>query len=104
MHCYSGDWAHAEQFLALGGYLSFTGILTFPKSGMMQEVARRAPLDRILVETDAPFLAPVPHRGQRNEPAYVEFVAKQLSEIRELASEEIANATTENAKRLLGLK
>ena len=99
MHCYSGDWAHAEQFLELGGLLSFTGILTFPKSEMMQDVARRAPLDRIMVETDAPFLAPVPHRGQRNESAYVAFVAEKLAEIRGVSVEEIQTATTANAKK-----
>lgn len=103
MHCYSGDWVHAEQFLALGGYLSFTGIITFPKSEMMQEVATKAPLDRIMVETDSPFLAPEPYRGKRNEPAYVGQVAAKLAELRGMHMEDIARATTANATTFFNL-
>ncbi len=104
MHCYSGDWARAERFLELGGSLSFTGILTFPKSETMQAVARRAPLDRIMVETDAPFLAPEPHRGKRNEPAYVQHVAEKLAELRGQSVDDVAETTTANAISLFGLK
>lgn len=103
MHCYSGDWERAEQFLDLGGYLSFTGILTFPKSEMMQDVARRTPDDRIMVETDAPFLAPEPHRGKRNEPMYVRFVAEHLATLRSQSMEDIVSATTANARRLFSI-
>ncbi|MEK7537579.1 MAG: TatD family hydrolase [Patescibacteria group bacterium] len=104
MHCYSGDWAHADKFLELGGYLSFTGIITFPKSDMMQDVIKKTPLDRLMVETDAPFLAPVPHRGERNEPAYVESVAKSIADRRGVAIADIADATTENAISFFELK
>lgn len=103
MHCYSADWAHAEKFLDLGGLLSFTGIITFPKSEAMQEVLKKVPLDRIMVETDAPFLAPEPHRGQRNEPAFVEFVARQTAEVRGLDFAELCKATTDNARRFFRL-
>lgn len=103
MHCYSGDWARAEQFLDLGGYLSFPGIITFPKSDQMQDVARRAPLNRILIETDAPFLTPVPHRGERNEPSYVTFTAEKLAEIRGITPDALAVATTQNAQELLNV-
>ena len=103
MHCYSGDWARAEQFLELGGFLSFTGIITFPKAETMQDVARRAPLDRILVETDAPFLAPVPHRGERNEPAYVAEVAKKIAELRGISVDDLALATLTNSQQIFQL-
>ncbi len=103
MHCYSGDWAHAEQFLDLGGYLSFTGILTFPKSDTMQEVAKKTPLDRIMIETDAPFLAPEPYRGKRNEPAYVQYVADKVAAVRNVAVDEIASVTTANAQTFFRL-
>ena len=97
MHCFSGDWNYAQKFLELGGMLSFTGIVTFPKSEFMHEVARNVPLERMMIETDAPFLTPVPHRGKRNEPAYVEEVAKKIAELRGVSVEEIAMATTKNA-------
>ncbi len=103
MHCYSGTWEMAEKFLELGGYLSFTGIVTFPKSEEMQKVAMNTPLDKILVETDAPFLAPVPHRGKRNEPAYVEDVAKKIAELRNVPFADFSLATVENSKQVFGL-
>lgn len=103
MHTYGGDWARAEQFLDLGGYLSFSGIVTFPKSEMAHDVARRAPADRILVETDAPFLTPMPHRGQRNEPIYVDIVAQQLATIRNVSGARLADTTLENTKTLFRL-
>lgn len=99
MHCYSGTWELAEKFLELGGYISFTGIVTFPKSETMREVAKKTPADKILIETDAPFLAPVPHRGKRNEPAFVKFVADEIAKLRNVNAEEFAAQTTANAKR-----
>lgn len=103
MHCFSGDWIQAEKFLELGGILSFTGIVTFPKSETMHEVVKRIPLERMMVETDAPFLAPVPHRGKRNEPAYVEQVAERIAELRSVSLDAIAKATTDNARRFFKL-
>lgn len=103
MHCFSGTWEYAEKFLALGGMLSFTGIITFPKSETMQEVVRKIPLERMMIETDAPFLAPIPYRGKRNEPSYVVEVAKKIAELRDMTVEEIAEATTANAEEFFGL-
>jgi TatD DNase family protein len=103
MHCYSGNWEYAEKFLELGGLLSFTGIATFPKSEEMQEVIERVPEDRFMIETDAPFLAPVPHRGKRNEPLYVELVAEKIAEIRGISVDDIARLATENTQRFFQL-
>jgi len=102
MHCFSGGPVEAERSLALGFYLSFGGIVTFPKALDLQEAARRAPADRILVETDAPYLAPVPRRGKRNEPAFVGETARKLAELRGGPLETIAAQTTENFLRLAG--
>jgi TatD DNase family protein len=96
MHCFSGGPDQAALCLDLGFHLSFAGILTFPKSTDIQEAARRAPPDRILIETDAPYLAPVPYRGKRNEPAFVAQTARKLAELRGVTPEEIARITTEN--------
>lgn len=95
-HCFSGDWAVAEQALALGFHLSFSGIVTFKNAKPVREVAARAPLDRILVETDAPYLAPHPFRGKRNQPAYVRFVAEEIARLRGLSFENFSKATSEN--------
>lgn len=97
MHCYSGTEEYAEKFLELGGMLSFTGIATFPKSDTMRQVILHTPLDRMMIETDAPFLAPVPFRGKRNEPLYVEEVAKKVAEIKGISVDDIAKVTTQNA-------
>jgi len=102
MHCFSGGPKEAGEALALGFYLSFGGIVTFPKALDIQEAARMAPADRMLVETDAPYLAPVPKRGKRNEPAYVVETARKLAALRGVTEEEIAAATTENFQRLCG--
>lgn len=100
-HCFSGDAWLAKEALDLGFYLSFSGILTFQNATMLRDIAKHTPLDRLLVETDCPYLTPVPHRGKRNEPAYVAFVAKQLAALHpELSQEQIEQRTTENAKRL----
>ena len=103
MHSFSGDWRYAEQCLAIGAYMSFSGPLTFPKAIELHEVARRAPLDRVLVETDCPYLAPHPFRGRRNEPARVRLVAERLAELRGLDLNEIADAVWRNACAVFGL-
>jgi TatD DNase family protein len=100
MHCFSGNSADAGRCLALGFHLSFGGIVTFPKALDLQEAARRAPADRILIETDAPYLAPVPRRGKRNEPAFVVETARKLGELRGVSLDDIAATTTANFDRL----
>ncbi len=100
LHCFSSSRALAEAALALGGYVSFSGILTFPKSYELRTIARDVPADRLLVETDAPYLAPVPLRGKRNEPAYVAHTARMLASIRNLEPEALAELTTGNFRRL----
>ena len=100
-HCFSGDAWLAKDALDMGFYLSFSGILTFNNATMLREIAKQTPLDRVLIETDCPYLTPVPHRGKRNEPAFVSHVAKQLAEIHpDLSLEQIEQATAENAQRL----
>jgi TatD DNase family protein len=96
MHCFSGNEDQAARSLAIGFYLSFAGNLTYPKSTTIQQVARTAPADRILVETDAPFLTPIPLRGQRNEPAHVSLTANYLAELRGLTPAALAELTTKN--------
>ncbi len=103
LHSFSADWATAEAALAMGFYLGFTGPLTYKKADSLRSIAVRVPLDRLLIETDAPFLTPHPHRGKRNEPAYVRLVAEQLAELHGLPLAEIARITTENAARLFRL-
>lgn len=100
MHCFAEDWKMAAQALTLGFYISFSGIVTFKNAAAIQEVARRAPLDRILVETDSPYLAPVPYRGKTNEPAYVRHTAEYVAELRGISYEEVAGATSANFFRL----
>jgi TatD DNase family protein len=100
MHCFSGNIDDARRSLDLGFYLSFAGNLTYPKAQAIRDAAAFAPADRILVETDAPFLAPIPLRGQRNEPAYVAHTAEALATLRGISSEELAALTTENFHRL----
>jgi TatD DNase family protein len=100
MHCFSGTVDDARRALDMGFYLSFAGNLTYPKAQNIRDAAAFAPADRILVETDAPFLAPVPLRGQRNEPAYVAHTAAALAELRAISPEELASTTTENFYRL----
>jgi TatD DNase family protein len=100
MHCFSGNVEDARRSLDLGFYLSFAGNITYPKAQQIREAASFAPADRILVETDAPFLAPIPLRGQRNEPAYVAHTAAALAELRGISAEELSATTTENFHRL----
>ena len=100
LHCFSSTRALAEAALAMGGYVSFSGILTFPRSAELREIARDVPLDRLLVETDAPYLAPVPFRGKRNEPAWVAHTARVLAEVKDLSADALADLTTANFRRL----
>ena len=99
-HCFSGDAWLAKDALDLGFYLSFSGILTFQSATMLREIAKNTPMDRVLIETDCPYLTPVPYRGKRNEPAYVSQVAKQLAFLYDRSLDEIAERTSENARRL----
>ncbi|MFH0829099.1 MAG: TatD family hydrolase [Candidatus Kerfeldbacteria bacterium] len=103
-HCFGADWAHAKQFLDLGFYIGVTGIVTFPKSDMLSDVVKNTPLERLLIETDAPYLAPFPYRGKRNEPLYTEYVGRKVAELKGMTAEEAFKQTTENAVRLFGLK
>ncbi|RYC23722.1 TatD family hydrolase [Ciceribacter ferrooxidans] len=100
LHCFSSGEALARTGVELGGYVSFSGILTFPKSTELRDIAKDVPLDRLLVETDAPYLAPKPWRGKRNEPSYVVNTAEVLAETKGVSFEEIARITTENALRV----
>lgn len=102
IHCFTEDKAFAEAALDLGFYLSFSGIVTFRNAEAIREVAAWAPADRILVETDAPYLAPVPHRGRRNEPAYVVHVAEAVARLRGVSPEALAERTTRNLEDLCG--
>jgi TatD DNase family protein len=104
LHCFSGTLDHATAGMDMGFLVSFAGNVTFPKAQPLRDLARRVPLDRLLIETDAPFLAPVPHRGRRNEPAYVVEVARTLANVRNLSAAEIAAATTANFRRFFGLE
>jgi TatD DNase family protein len=101
MHCFTGDETQARQALDLGFHLGFGGVLTFPKADAVRQAARIAPDDRLLVETDCPYLAPVPHRGKRNEPAFVVETVRRLAEVRGCAPEEIAEIATRNFERLM---
>ncbi|KAB2922974.1 MAG: TatD family deoxyribonuclease [Dechloromonas sp.] len=96
MHCFTEDWEVARVALDLGFYLSFSGIVTFKNAAIVKDVATKCPLDRILVETDSPYLAPAPYRGKPNQPAYVRFVAEEIARLRGVSVEAVAAATTDN--------
>jgi TatD DNase family protein len=98
MHCFSGDWTVARRCMDLGFYLSIPGVVTFSKAQTLQDVVKRAPLDRLLVETDSPYLAPVPYRGKTNEPAFVLHTAGKIAECRKEPLEQVAAQTTQNAR------
>lgn len=100
IHCFTGDYEAARNYLELGFYLSFTGIITFKNAEPLRDVVRKVPLEKILIETDSPYLTPVPHRGRRNEPAYVRFVAETIAGVKGLPLEEVARATSANAQAL----
>ncbi|MBF0818684.1 TatD family hydrolase [Streptococcus acidominimus] len=104
MHSYSGSLEMAERFIELGMSISFSGVVTFKKATDIQEAATYLPLDKILVETDAPYLAPVPRRGRENRTAYTRYVVDKIAELRGLSVEEVASATYTNAQRLFGLE
>ncbi|MCL6626435.1 TatD family hydrolase [Alicyclobacillus shizuokensis] len=104
MHCFSADWPAAERCLAIGFYISFGGPVTFKSNKVLQEVAARVPDDRLLVETDSPYLSPHPLRGKRNEPERVRLVAEKLAELRGQTVDEVARLTTGNARRLFGIE
>jgi TatD DNase family protein len=103
MHCFSGDWATARRCLDMGFYISIPGVVTFNKAESLQEVARRAPLERLLVETDSPYLAPVPFRGKTNEPAFVVHTATKIAQCRKEPLEKVASSTTDNARKVFGI-
>lgn len=103
MHTFSGTWREAEEYLALGMYVSLSGVVTFKNAPDMHEVARRVPLDRLLIETDSPFLTPEPHRGARNEPAHVQYVAEKIAGLRGISREEVAAATEQNTRSLFAI-
>ncbi|MFW6259061.1 MAG: TatD family hydrolase, partial [Halochromatium sp.] len=100
MHCFTETWEMAKQALDLGFYLSFSGILTFKNAAALREVAQSVPLDRLLIETDSPYLAPVPYRGKKNEPRFVSHVAARIAALRGLSVETLAEITSENFFRL----
>lgn len=104
MHCFSGSWESARQYLNMGLYISFSGSVTFKNASKLLEVARNVPAERLLVETDCPYLAPSPMRGQRNEPAFVAHTARRIAELRGVPEEELAQHTANNAMRLFGLR
>jgi TatD DNase family protein len=103
MHCFTETWDVAAKALDLGFHISFSGIVTFKNATALQDVARRVPLERMLIETDSPYLAPVPHRGKRNEPAFVRHVAEAIGVLRGESVETIAQATSDNFFRLFGI-
>jgi len=104
IHCFTGNYEAARAYLDLGFYLSFTGIITFKNAESLRDVVRKVPLDRMLVETDSPYLTPVPHRGKRNEPAFVRFVAETVAKVKGIHFEEVARATSGNTAALFGIQ
>lgn len=104
LHCFSADWAIAERALALGFHLGIGGTVTYKSNTTVQDVVRRMPLERLVLETDDPYLAPVPFRGKRNEPGYVKYVAEFVAGLREMTVDELAAITTANGLRVFGLK
>jgi TatD DNase family protein len=103
MHCFTESWDVAQGALDLGFHISFSGIVTFKNAQEIKDVARRVPLDRMLIETDSPYLAPVPFRGKLNEPAYVRYVAEEIARLRDMSLEEVAAVTSGNFFRLFGV-
>ncbi len=103
IHCFSGDMEFAQQVLALGFYISIPGIVTFKNANELKEVAAKIPLTKMLIETDGPFLAPVPFRGKRNEPAYIAYTAEHIAQLRGVSIDEIAQATSQNAETLFSI-
>jgi TatD DNase family protein len=104
MHCYSGSLETAKQCINMNFFISFGGPVTFKNAKQPKEVAREIPLDKLLIETDCPYLSPHPLRGKRNEPSYVKYIAQQIAELREISVESLAEHTTKNAKQLFNIK
>jgi TatD DNase family protein len=104
IHCFSGDYEMAKECIDMGFYISIPGSITFKNAEKFREIIQRLPLESLLVETDAPFLAPVPFRGKRNEPSYVRYTAQKVAEIKKVSFEKVAELTTENTLRVYGLK
>ena len=104
LHCFTGEWKHAKAALDFGFMISFAGNVTFPKAQNIRDVARQAPLERILIETDSPYLAPIPHRGKRNEPAFVAETARYLAELRGMSAEDFGQQTSENFYRFFRIE
>ncbi len=102
-HCFTGTWEEAQTAVEKGFYISISGIVTFKKSTILQDVVRHLPIEKMLIETDAPFLAPEPHRGKRNEPAYVRYTAQKIADLKNLSLEEVATITTQNATKVFSL-
>ncbi|MBI5682178.1 MAG: YchF/TatD family DNA exonuclease [Deltaproteobacteria bacterium] len=103
VHCFSGKYEMAKKVLDMGLYISFTGVVTFPKAENIHELVRKIPIENMLVETDCPYLAPEPHRGKRNEPSFVTFIARRIAELKNLSYNDVARITTLNAKRLFNI-
>jgi TatD DNase family protein len=103
-HCFSGDYSMARQCIDLGFFISIPGVVTYDKAKIIQDVALRVPLSSLLLETDAPYLAPMPHRGKRNEPSFIINTAKKIAEIKGVPWEEVADATAANAMNLFGIE
>lgn len=103
LHCFTGSWEHAEKALDFGFMISFAGNVTFPKAQQIRDAAAKVPMDRMLIETDSPYLAPMPHRGKRNEPAFVKETARQIGELRSNSTEQIGEITTRNFYRFFSL-
>ncbi|MFW6029611.1 MAG: TatD family hydrolase [Halanaerobiales bacterium] len=103
MHCFGSDLKMARECLDLGLYLAFGGVITFKNAGKLRDVVKEVPLERILIETDSPYLTPVPFRGQRNEPKFVRFVAEKIAEIKDISLIEVAETTTANAIKVYNL-
>jgi len=104
IHCFTGDYETAKKYIEMGLYISFSGIVTFKNAEDAREAARKVPIERMLVETDSPYLAPIPFRGKRNEPAHVRHVAQKVAELRGRSFEKIAEETTKNARNLFSFE
>ena len=103
LHCFTGTWPHAKRALDMGFMISFAGNVTYPKAQQIRDAARQVPIDRMLIETDSPYLAPIPHRGQRNEPAFVKETARRIGEIRGMSAEDVGRQTAQNFYRFFAL-
>jgi len=104
MHCFTESWEAAEAAMELGFYISFSGIVTFKNAQALKEIARKVPLERMLIETDAPYLAPVPHRGKPNEPGLVKHVAEEIATLRGIRLAQVATVTSENFYKLFKIE